>query len=151
MKIEHLYISPDHNFFGHHGGPAGETPIQAVDEVACDAGRGIRGDRFYDYRPDYKGQITFFSSEVYETLCRQLGVTDRDPSVLRRNAIVSGADLNALIGQEFEVQGIRFLGTQEAAPCYWMNGAVCQGAEEALRGQGGLRAKILSSGVLRCG
>ena len=133
MKIEHLYISPDHNFFGHHEKPPGETPIQPVDEVECEAGKGLRGDRFYDYKPNYKGQITFFSSEVYRDLCEQFSVTDRDPSAFRRNAIVTGADLNALIGKEFEVQGIRFLGTQEAAPCYWMNHAFsrarfCQGA-----------------------
>ena len=58
-------------------------------------------------------------------------------------------DLNTLIGKEFEVQGVRFLGTQESAPCYWMNTVFAPGAEEALEGHGGLRAKILSDGVLR--
>ena len=48
-----------------------------------------------------------------------------------------------------EVQGIRFFGTQESAPCYWMNQAFAEGAEEALKGHGGLRAKVLSDGVLR--
>ncbi len=150
MKIEHLYISKDHNFFGHHGQAAGETPMEPVEKVECDAGKGLRGDRFYDYKPDYKGQITFFSSEVYRDLCRELSVDDKDPSVLRRNAVVSGVDLNTLIGKEFEVQGIRFLGTQEAAPCYWMDQAFHKGAEEALNGRGGLRAKILTSGTLKC-
>ena len=51
--------------------------------------------------------------------------------------------------KKFTVQGIDFLGTQEAAPCYWMNGAVAPGAEDAMKGRGGLRAKILTSGVLR--
>ena len=150
MRIERLYISPGHNYFGHHGKAPGEAPVKAVYEVECDAGKGVRGDRFYDYKPDYKGQITFFSAEVYLELCDRFGVTDKDPSAFRRNVIVSGADLNALVGKEFEVQGIRFLGTQEAAPCYWMDRAFHEGAEEELRGRGGLRAKILTSGVLRC-
>jgi MOSC domain-containing protein YiiM len=47
------------------------------------------------------------------------------------------------------VQGVRFLGTQESTPCYWMNQAFAEGAEEALKGHGGLRAKILSDGILR--
>jgi MOSC domain-containing protein YiiM len=46
------------------------------------------------------------------------------------------------------VQGVRFLGTQECAPCYWMNAVFAEGAEEALKGHGGLRAKILCDGVL---
>jgi MOSC domain-containing protein YiiM len=59
------------------------------------------------------------------------------------------ADLNALIGQEFEVQGVRFLGTRECSPCYWMDQAFAPGAEAWLKGRGGLRAKILSSGWLK--
>ena len=53
------------------------------------------------------------------------------------------------IDNEFELQGINFLGTQEAAPCYWMNGAIAEGAEEAMKGRGGLRAKILTNGRLK--
>jgi MOSC domain-containing protein YiiM len=76
-------------------------------------------------------------------------VHDRDTSVFRRNVIVSDVDLNALIGKEFEVQGITFKGTEEAKPCYWMNQAFAEGAEKALMGNGGLRARILTDGVLR--
>ena len=120
-------------------------------EVTCVAGRGIEGDRFHDFKDDYKGQVTFFSNEVYEDVCAKFGVRDKTTSVFRRNIIVEGADLNALIGQEFEVQGVRFLGTGESAPCHWMNTAFAPGAEEVLKGRGGLRAKVLSDGVLRVG
>jgi MOSC domain-containing protein YiiM len=47
------------------------------------------------------------------------------------------------------VQGVHFLGTQESTPCYWMNQAFAEGAEEELKGHGGLRAKILTDGFLR--
>jgi len=47
------------------------------------------------------------------------------------------------------VQGVQFLGTEESAPCYWMNQAFGEGAEAELAGNGGLRAKILSDGVIR--
>ena len=82
-------------------------------------------------------------------MCAQFGVWEKAPSVFRRNVITRGADLRALIGIEFEVQGVRFLGTEESAPCYWMNQAFAEGAEQALGGEGGLRAKILSDGELR--
>ena len=118
-------------------------------EIQCLAERGIEGDRFLDFKPDYKGQVTFFSNEVYEDVCAKFGVKDKPASAFRRNIIVEGADLSALIGREFEVQGVRFLGTQESAPCDWMNTAFAPGTEDALKGRGGLRAKVLSDGVLR--
>ncbi|HEU5246194.1 MAG TPA: hypothetical protein VFU09_03810, partial [Candidatus Udaeobacter sp.] len=60
-----------------------------------------------------------------------------------------GVDLNELIGKEFEVQGVHFYGTQESAPCYWMDRAFAPGAKDFLKGRGGLRAKILCDGELR--
>ena len=149
ILVQHLYLSPGHNFFGHHGQPAGENPMLAKPEIVCRAGRGIEGDRFLDYKDDYKGQITFFAREVYAQLCAEFGVWDREPWVFRRNVITAGLELPTLYGREFEVQGVRFLGTGECAPCHWMNAAFHPGAEERLKGHGGLRAKILTDGVLR--
>lgn len=149
MHIRHIYISGDHNFYGNHGKPPGEHPMIEVAEAECVAGKGIAGDRFFDYKPDYKGQITFFSWEQYERICQKFELADTPPSVFRRNVIVEGVDLNSLIGEHFELQGLEFLGTVEATPCYWMNGAVAEGAEEAMKGQGGLRAKITRGGTLR--
>jgi len=77
-----------------------------------------------------------------------LGLRQRSPAKARRNIIVRGIDLNELIDQDFEVQGVRFHGTQECRPCYWMNRAIAPGAEEFLKGRGGLRAKILTNGKL---
>ncbi len=149
MKIEHIYISPDHNYVGHFGKPAGENPILEVDEIECVAGSGIRGDRYYDHKPDFKGQITFFEAETHERMCKDFGIEGKGPDTYRRNVIVRGQDLNGWIGKEFEIQGIRFLGSEEAKPCFWMNEAFCEGAEEALKGSGGLRARILTDGILK--
>lgn len=149
MSIEHLYISPGHNFFGRHGLSAGTNPLQEVAEIECIASHGIRGDRFFDYKEGYKGQITFFSSEVFEDVCRSLGIDGKTPGSTRRNVITRGADLNDLIGKSFSVQGIDFEGVAECKPCYWMDLAIGPGAERALLGRGGLRARILSSGALR--
>ncbi len=113
------------------------------------AGQGIEGDRFFNHKENYKGQITFFALEVFEEVVRQLGVTGKHPGVTRRNVITLGADLNALIGVEFRVQGVQFFGMEECRPCYWMDQALAPGAEAALRNRGGLRAKILSSGRLQ--
>ncbi len=117
--------------------------------IECVAGHGIRGDRFFDYQEDYKGQITFFSLEVFDELCGALQVQDCSPALVRRNAMTRDVDLNQLIGQEFEIQGVRLHGTGECRPCYWMDRAIAPGAEEFLKGRGGLRARILTNGELR--
>jgi MOSC domain-containing protein YiiM len=152
MIIEQIFTSPEHNYFGHHGRPPGEAPFLETPAIECIAGRGIRGDRFFDYKDDYQGQVTFFSREVFDELGRELGLTNKSPGVLRRNVIVSGVDLNELIGVEFELQGVPFRGSQHCKPCDWMNLAFGPGAEPFLRpGKGGLRARILSDGRISVG
>jgi MOSC domain-containing protein YiiM len=121
-----------------------EVPV-----IECVTGRGIRGDRYFDFKDDYKGQITFFSLDVFDDLCAALALHDCSPAAARRNVITRGVDLNEFIGNEFEVQGVYLYGTEESAPCYWMDQAFAPGAKDFLKGRGGLRAKILSDGGLR--
>jgi MOSC domain-containing protein YiiM len=150
IHIEHLFISPGHNFLGHHGQPAGGHPIVAVDQIECVAGRGIRGDRFFDHKPEYKGQITFFAMETIEALGRELGLAEARPEFTRRNVFTRDTDLNTLVGAEFEIQGVRFAGTEECRPCSWMNHTFGDSRVEVwLKGRGGLRARILTDGMLR--
>lgn len=149
FKILRLCVSSGHNFFGHHQKPAGEHPIVEVEEIECVAGRGIRGDRFFDFEENYRGQITFFSQEVFDAMCAELRLAGKAPTLSRRNVIVAGADLNSLVGREFDVQGVHFRGTAECAPCYWMDTAFGPGAERFLKNRGGLRAQVLTSGILR--
>ena len=149
FEVLHLFTSPGHNYFGHHGQPPGEHPIHEVSAIRCLAGRGIQGDRFFDYKENYKGQITFFAVEVFQSLCEQCRLWTKPVSVLRRNVITRGLRLNSLVGEEFALQGVWFLGVEECKPCYWMDQAFCPGAEAALKGRGGLRAQILTDGVLR--
>ena len=121
-----------------------EVPV-----IECAAGRGIHGDRYLDFKDNYKGQITFFSLDVFDELCTALGVHNCSPAAARRNVITRGIDLNGFIDKEFEIQGVRFHGTEESAPCYWMDRAFAPGAQVFLKGNGGLRARILSDGKLR--
>jgi MOSC domain-containing protein YiiM len=149
MEICHLFISMGHNFVGHHGREPDAHPMIEISEIECVAGCGIRGDRYFDFKDDYKGQITFFSLEVFDELCTVIQIQACSPALARRNVITRGVDLNDLIEQEFEAQGVSFLGIEECRPCYWMDRAFAPGAQEFLKGHGGLRAKILSDGSLR--
>ena len=149
IRIKRLYTSRGHNFFGQHGKASGTHELIEHQEIQCIAGRGIEGDRFFDYKANHSGQITFFAAEVFEAVCTQLSVTGKHPGLTRRNVITSGVDLNKLIGEEFTLQGVHFHGVEECRPCYWMDQAIAPGAEAALRNRGGLRAKILTTGRLR--
>ncbi len=148
-RVEMICVSAGHRYFWRHGKEPLDFPAVEVPAAECVAGRGIRGDRFFDLPPDGKGQITFFSMEVYEEMCGALGVADRPPSVLRRNVFLRGVDLRPLIGAPFRLQGVVFDGVADCQPCFWMDHAFAPGAEAFLQGRGGLRARIAAGGVLR--
>lgn len=149
--IHHLYVSSGHNYFGHYGKPPGSHATCDVPAVTVQAGRGITGDRFFGYRPDYKGQVTLFSWEVYAAAKAHFNVPALQPGAVRRNVVVEGLDLPALVGARFRLGGIEFAGTEESRPCCWMNEAIAPGAEDWLRGNGGLRVRVLTDGELRVG
>src|SRR6186997_532754 len=138
IRVRHLFTSPGHNFVGHHGGPPGDQPSVEAEQIECVAGRGIHGDRYFDFKENYKGQITFFSLEVFDAMRRELNLSEASPASTRRNVFVSGADLNTLIGAEFEIQRVRFAGVEECRPCHWMSTAFRDSrAEQWLKGRGG--------------
>ncbi|MBB5350741.1 MOSC domain-containing protein YiiM [Haloferula luteola] len=150
--IHQLFTSPGHNFYGHHGGPAGTHESIEHDSIELVAGRGIRGDRFFDYKENYKGQITFIDLAVVEAIREHAQAPHLPASAFRRNAVVSNIDLNALIGERFCLNGLLFEGTQECSPCYWMDEATgTDGTEALMKNRGGLRCRILESGILTTG
>lgn len=149
LALHRIYVADGHSYFGRHGMGSARQPIREVDTVECVAGRGLRGDRYFDHKTDYKGQVTLFAAEVFGEMCRALNVQLANPAALRRNLLVSGSDLNELIGQTFELQGVVLQGTEECRPCYWMDEAIGPGAHDWLKGRGGLRCRIMSHGWLR--
>jgi MOSC domain-containing protein YiiM len=151
VVIHQIFISSEHNFVGHHGEKPGNSPLIEKQRIECVAGKGLLGDRYFNHQEDYKGQITFFSTDVFEQLCDKFGIRDKSAGVLRRNVIVSDIDLLSLIGCDFEIQGVKFRGTQHCAPCEWMDVAFASGAKEFLKSNAGLRAKILTDGSIAVG
>lgn len=148
VRLREIFISPAHIYFGHHGKPPGSDPMVSCAEVEAVAGKGLQGDRFFDYRPNYKGQVTFFSHQVHQGVCSLFETPELPASVFRRNIILEGIDLNLLIGRNFSLGGLIFAGVEECRPCSWMDQAVQPGTKDALQGQGGLRARILRGGRL---
>jgi molybdopterin synthase catalytic subunit len=150
-KLLEIWISGGNDFRGRHGLGRLEHEIRRVAEVECVAGMGLRGDRYFGYKPDFKGQVTFFEAPLVDAVRERFSRPELSAAVFRRNLIVEGVELREWVGRRFRFQGIEFEGSEECRPCYWMDEAVAPGAEEFLKGdcRGGLRARILSHGVLR--
>lgn len=151
ISIKHLYVSPGHDFKGRFGMERLENGVVDENEVELVAGSGIAGDRYFDFKPDFKGQITFFEEEVWSEVKEQFELPELPAHVFRRNVIVSGIDLNSLIGRHFTLGELELTGSEEAAPCSWMNECCKPGVEKFLRGKGGLRCRIVKGGSLTKG
>ena len=146
-----IWISDGNNFRGRHEKASLNHEIRSVPQVECVAGMGLRGDRYFGYKENFKGQVTFFDADAVQAVRDYSGKPDLSSSVFRRNLIVRGANLGEWIGKRFSFQGLEFEGSEECKPCYWMDKVAAPGAEEFLKQnfRGGLRARILTSGVLK--
>jgi MOSC domain-containing protein YiiM len=156
VTLEHIYLSPGHNYFGKRKDGPGLHPTTDVETVEVKAGLGLVGDRYYAVPAHFDAQITFFAAEVFDALLAEFGREGLAPILTRRNIITRGVNLNQLIGEEFTIitpgdAPIRFLGTKPCSPCAWMDTMLGEGSHAFLRGRGGMRARILSSGILRRG
>ena len=151
ISISNIYISKGHDFKGRFGQGRLSHETISVEAVECVAGRGLRGDRFFDYKENFKGQITFLGRDTIDAVLQAVGLQSVDPIVFRRNVVLDGIDLNELVGKTFELGGIRFQGSEECSPCFWMDESVGEGAFDAMKGRGGLRCRILTSGTLSKG
>lgn len=146
-----IWISRGNDFRGHHGMERGTHGIESLKQIECVAGMGLKGDRYFGYKPDFKGQVTFLAAEAVEAVREHFHCPDLSSGEFRRNLIVRGVDLSDWIGKRFRFQGVEFEGSEECKPCSWMDEAVAPGVEEFLKShfRGGLRARILSDGILR--
>jgi hypothetical protein len=152
VVIHELFTSPGHNYFGHHGQEPGTHAFVEHDSVELVAGKGIPGDRFFGWKEDYKGQVTFIDRGTIEVVREHAGDAGLESSAFRRNVVISGVDLNKLVGKVFRLGDAVLEGTQKCAPCYWMDEACGKkGTEKVMFNRGGLRCRILESGVLRKG
>lgn len=141
-RVEGIYIKP----------AAGEMP-RPVDEVKAMAGEGLEGDPYVaagDFGEPGRGhQLTLISREELEEAADE-GVVLR-PGQSRRQIETRGIDLKSLIGKRFRVGEVEALGIRVCAPCQSLQNMTGMPVLLALKGKGGLRADIASSGLIRVG
>jgi MOSC domain-containing protein YiiM len=129
--------------------PARDVPMREVDSAEAIPGKGLRGDRYGS--GSGKRGITLIQAEHLPVIAALAGLDDILPATLRRNLVVSGLPLIALKGRRFRIGEVLLEGTQPCDPCSRMEAALGPGGYNAMRGHGGLCARILEGGTLRIG
>jgi len=129
--------------------PARDVPMREVDAVEAVAGAGLIGDRYAS--GSGKRGITLIQAEHLPAIAALAGRDAVAPSLLRRNLVVSGIPLIALKGRRFRIGDVVLEGTDSCDPCSRMEAALGPGGYNAMRGHGGLCARIVAGGTLRVG
>lgn len=129
--------------------PARDVPMQEVDQAEAIAGAGLVGDRYRG--GSGKRGITLLQAEHLPVVAALSGHPSIPPALLRRNLVVAGIPLVALKGRQFMIGDVLLEGTGPCDPCSRMEEALGPGGYNAMRGMGGLNARILGAGLLRVG
>ena len=147
-EIVALLASPVHRYEGRpDDGPAPAPPGELVGEIEIREGLGIVGDRYYG-RPAHRDASVTVIAE--ESLPAGAGLAQ-----VRRNILVRGIAVDDLVGSVLTLDSgdgpVRLKVQRPANPCAWMDATIGPGARKALRGNGGVRCRPLTSGRLRIG
>ena len=143
-SVDSIYIAPT----------AGEK-VTRVGEVRAIPGKGLEGDRYFlgqgtFSKPEPDRELTLIEIEAVEALEREKGIA-LEPGALRRNVVTRDVPLNHLVGREFTIGGVRARGLKLCEPCKHLAGMTHEGVLTGLLHRCGLRAQIISEGVIASG
>ncbi len=137
------------------GASAGE-PLQSVDSAHAVPGGGLVGDRYFQEQGFYSGSpgggrdLTLIESESVDGLAADTGILLKIGQT-RRNLVTQGIRLNPLVGRTFRIGGITARGVRLCNPCQHLEDLTQPGVLSGLVQRGGLRADILTPGVIHAG
>nr|WP_101925359.1 MULTISPECIES: MOSC domain-containing protein [Luteimonas] len=129
--------------------PARDVPMTVVAQARAATGGGLDGDRYAG--GSGKRGLTLLQAEHLPAIAALTGHAALAPATLRRNLVVSGIPLIALKGRRFRVGDVVLEGTDPCDPCSRMESALGAGGYNAMRGMGGLCARIVEGGIVRLG
>ena len=121
-----------------------------VDHAELDPIGGIEGDH-YQGRANQARQVTLIQTEHIAAIAASLGRDRIEPESLRRNIVVCGINLHALKDRSFKLGSAILLATGVCHPCSRMEEILGTGGYNAVRGHGGITARILTGGRVRIG
>jgi len=131
--------------------PARRAPLVAVERAEITVQDGLVGDR-YAGRPGSARQITLIQAEDLAAIAGFLGRDEpASPFDLRRNLVVEGINLLGLSDKRFRLGGVLLEATGGCHPCSRMNEILGDGGYNAVRGRGGLTARVIEGGEISVG
>lgn len=128
--------------------PKRRAPMSVVEEAMLDTAQGLVGDR-YSGRSGER-HVTLIGRESLDAISAFLG-QDVVPEQLRRNVVVSGLNLLALKNRRFRLGEAMLEMTGECHPCSRMEEIFGEGGYNAVRGHGGITARVIANGIVRTG
>jgi len=130
-------------------------PTRSVAEIRALPGKGLEGNRyatqqgtFSKPKPDH--ELTLIEAEAMEAAARDYQM-QLAPGEARRNVVTRGVPLNHLVGKEFSIGDVRVRGIRLCEPCDHLQTVTGKSVIKSFLHRGGLRAQILSEGIIRVG
>jgi MOSC domain-containing protein YiiM len=130
--------------------PQRRAPLASVGQVEVIAGYGLAGDH-YASKNNGKRQVTLIQAEHLEAVAKILGKPEVRADWVRRNLLVSGINIYALRDRKFRIGGVVLEGSGTCDPCSRMEEVLGNGGYNAMRGHGGILARIIEGGLIRMG
>ena len=130
--------------------PARRAAMITVESAAITTADGLQGD-FTDGGRTKERQVTLIQQEHLAAVASMLGRESLDAGPTRRNIVVRGINLRALMHARFRIGSAVLEGTGDCAPCSLMEENLGPGGYNAMRGHGGLCAKVIEDGEIRVG
>ncbi|MEM9380081.1 MAG: MOSC domain-containing protein [Planctomycetota bacterium] len=126
------------------------APIEALESATLEVGTGLPGDH-HATSGRSKREVTLVQAEHLPIVASLAGRDEVAPEALRRNVVVRGINVWALRSLRFRLGGALLEGTGPCAPCSRMNETIGPGGYHAMRGHGGITARVVEEGEVRVG
>ena len=138
-----------------HIAAAAKETTRALEQVQAIPGVGLDGDRYAlkqgtFYKPEPAYELTLIEAEAIEAAKREYQV-EISAGDARRNIVTRDVPLNHLVGKEFQVGDVRVRGIRLCEPCDHLQRLTGRPLIKSLRHRGGLRAQIVTGGLIRVG
>lgn len=130
--------------------PARRAEMEVVAQAEARGGEGLVGDRWRG-RPEGGRQVTLIAAEDLAAIAAFQGAGEVVAQQLRRNIVTRGVNLVALKGWRFRVGGALLEYSGECHPCSRMEETLGVGGYNAVRGRGGITARVIAGGVVAVG
>jgi len=140
-RVEAIHITPQR----------GSMP-EPVDRVAAHAGKGLEGNRYFfaDGNAPPGNAITLIAAEALEAYAAETGKS-LGAAESRRNVLVRGIDVNALVGKRFRVGAVECEGVELCEPCSHLESMTHPGVIKGMVHRAGLNADVLTDGEIAVG